>query len=84
MAEEKRFTSFGKTNYSGFVEKEYENSYLIVVANPSPDMEEKYTNRMIISKKHVKPQNSIVDKELPKIASLEAIFGSSLFLFVGT
>ena len=48
-------------------------------------MEEKYTNRMIISKKHVKPQNSIVDKtELPKIASLEAIFGSSLFLFVGT
>lgn len=40
-----------KTNYSGFVEKEYENSYLIVVANPSPDMEEKYTNRMIISKK---------------------------------
>ena len=32
-------------------EKEYENSYLIVVANPSPDMEEKYTNRMIISKK---------------------------------
>ena len=42
--------------------KEYENSYLIVVANPSPDMEEKYTNRMIISKKHVKPQNSIVDK----------------------
>ena len=40
MAEEKRFTSFGKTNYSGFVEKEYENSYLIVVANPSPDMEE--------------------------------------------
>ena len=67
------------------MEKEYENSYLIVVANPSPDMEEKYTNRMIISKKHVKPQNSIVDKtELPKIASLEAIFGSSLFLFVGT
>ena len=77
---EKGSLHLGKTNYSGFVEKEYENSYLIVVANPSPDMEEKYTNRMIISKKHVKPQNSIVDKtELPKIASLEAIFGSSLF-----
>ena len=40
-----------KTSYSGFVEEEYENSYLIVVANPRPEMEEKYTNRMIISKK---------------------------------
>ena len=52
MAEEKKVHFiWEKTNYSGFVEKEYENSYLIVVANPSPDMEEKYTNRMIISKK---------------------------------
>ena len=52
MAEEKKVHFiWEKTNYSGFVEKEYENSYLIVVTNPSPDMEEKYTNRMIISKK---------------------------------
>ena len=44
MAEEKKVHFiWEKTNYSGFVEKEYENSYLIVVANPSPDMEEKYT-----------------------------------------
>ncbi len=50
MAEEKNHFILEKTNYSGFVEKEYENSYLIVVANPSPEMEE-YTNRMIISKK---------------------------------
>ena len=62
MAEEKRFTSFGKNKLFRLCGEEYENSYLIVVANPSPDMEEKYTNRMIISKKHVKPQNSIVDK----------------------
>ncbi|MFD1900018.1 hypothetical protein GQR36_08065 [Enterococcus termitis] len=35
----------------GYVEKEYENAYLVVVSDPSPDMEEKYTNRMVISKK---------------------------------
>ena len=40
MAEEKRFTSFGKNKLFRLCEKEYENSYLIVVANPSPDMEE--------------------------------------------
>lgn len=40
-----------KKDYTGYIEKEYENSFLIVVADPSRDMEEKYTNRMIISKK---------------------------------
>jgi hypothetical protein len=40
-----------KISYSGFIEKEYENSYLVVVADPSPDMKEKYTTRMVISKK---------------------------------
>ncbi|BAK21427.1 hypothetical protein MPTP_0968 [Melissococcus plutonius ATCC 35311] len=40
-----------KTDYNGYIEKEYENSYLVVVNNPSPDMEEKYTNRIIVSKK---------------------------------
>ncbi|WP_142426084.1 hypothetical protein [Enterococcus faecalis] len=63
MAEEKKVHFiWEKTNYSGFVEKEYENSYLIVVANPSPDMEEKYTNRMIISKKACETAEYIVDK----------------------
>lgn len=52
MTEERKVSFiWDKTNYSGFVEKEYENSYLIVVADPSPDMKEKYTDRMIISKK---------------------------------
>lgn len=43
-----------KENYLGYIEKEYNNSYLIIVINPSPIMEEKYTNRMIISKKNVR------------------------------
>ena len=43
--------SWEKNSYMGFVEKEYENAYLVVVSDPSPDMKEKYTNRMIISKK---------------------------------
>lgn len=38
-------------HFIGLIEKEYENSYLVVVTNPTPNMEEKYTNRMIISKK---------------------------------
>lgn len=43
--------SWEKKDYIGYIEKEYENSFLIVVADPSRDMEEKYTNRMVISKK---------------------------------
>ena len=37
--------------YNGYVEKEYENSFLVVVNNPSPTITEKYLNRMIIRKK---------------------------------
>lgn len=40
-----------KEHYTGYVEKEYENAYLVVVLNPSSDMKDKYTDRMIISKK---------------------------------
>lgn len=41
-----------KATHSGYIEKEYENSYLVCVDDPSKDMEEKYTNRMIVSKKN--------------------------------
>lgn len=52
MMPEKRISfTWEKCNYMGYIEKEYENAYLIVVSDPSPDMEEKYTNRMVISKK---------------------------------
>ncbi|MGM0216935.1 hypothetical protein [Enterococcus sp. AZ126] len=52
MTQEKQISfSWDKSSYNGYVEKEYENAYLVVVSDPSPDMEEKYTNRMVISKK---------------------------------
>lgn len=52
MVEEKKvYFIWEKINYLGFVEKEYENFYFIVVVNFSFDMEEKYINWMIISKK---------------------------------
>ncbi|WP_086313456.1 hypothetical protein A5821_000959 [Enterococcus sp. 7F3_DIV0205] len=55
MTQEKRISfSWDKSSYQGYVEKEYENAYLVVVSDPSPDMEEKYTNRMVISKKDCK------------------------------
>lgn len=54
MVEEKKINfNWEKKDYMGYIEKEYINSYLITVINPSPTMEEKYANRMIISKKNV-------------------------------
>ncbi|MGK0551580.1 hypothetical protein ACSFB8_05360 [Enterococcus faecalis] len=56
MEDERKVTFiWDKICYSGLIEKEYENSYLVVVTNPSPDMEEKYTTRMVISKKVCEP-----------------------------
>ncbi|MBL1230334.1 hypothetical protein IW492_13945 [Enterococcus sp. BWB1-3] len=49
--EQKVSFTWEKDNHVGYVEKEYENSYLVVVNDPSSDMKEKYTNRMVISKK---------------------------------
>lgn len=52
MTQEKKVSfNWEKSNHVGYIEKEYENSYLVVVDDPSSDMKEKYTNRMIISKK---------------------------------
>lgn len=48
---------FEKENFMGYVEKEYENSYLVVVSDPTPDMKDKYTDRMIISKKNCEVAN---------------------------
>lgn len=39
--------------YSGWIEQEYQNSYLINVIDPQDEeIEEKYANRMVVSKKH--------------------------------
>lgn len=37
--------------FDGQIEKEYENSYLVTVTNPSDEIRTKYNNRMVISKK---------------------------------
>ena len=44
------FTWVGKV-YAGKVEREYENSVLVQVTDPSEEMLEKFNDRMIISKK---------------------------------
>ena len=44
------FTWEGKV-YAGKVEREYENSVLVQVTDPSEEMLEKFNDRMIISKK---------------------------------
>lgn len=44
---------WNQRSYTGWIEREYQNSYLINVLEPQdPEIEEKYANRMIISKKH--------------------------------
>ena len=35
----------------GAIEKEYENSFLVQIENPSKEIMEKYNGRMVISKK---------------------------------
>ncbi|MHC5267996.1 DUF2187 domain-containing protein [Enterococcus sp. LJL98] len=35
----------------GAIEKEYENSFLIQIIDPSKDIMEKYNGRMVVSKK---------------------------------
>lgn len=58
MIQEKRISfNWDKGSYVGYIEKEYENAYLVVVSDPSPDMEEKYTNRMVVSKKECQTTN---------------------------
>ena len=43
-------TGDGK-KYQGIIEREYENSVLVQVTDPSAEMLDKFTNRMIVSKK---------------------------------
>lgn len=38
----------------GLIEKEYENSFLIEVKEPSEEIIEKYNGRMVVSKRFVK------------------------------
>ena len=42
------------SQFEGTIEKEYENSVLISVSNPSAEITDKYLGRLIISKKSVK------------------------------
>lgn len=37
--------------FQGFIEKEYENSYLIHVKNPNSELVAKYNGRIVLSKK---------------------------------
>lgn len=41
-----------EAKHRGYIEKEYENSYLVCIDDPSPEILEKYTNRMVVSKKN--------------------------------
>lgn len=45
------YFSWNEHDYQGYVEKEYDNSYLIVVQNPCSEITSKFMDRMIISKK---------------------------------
>lgn len=41
------------SKFEGTIEKEYENSVLISVLNPSTEIKDKYLSRLIISKKNI-------------------------------
>ncbi|MBR8700092.1 DUF2187 domain-containing protein [Enterococcus casseliflavus] len=45
----------GRQKYQGIIEREYENSVLVQVTDPSAEMLDKFTNRMIVSKKICQP-----------------------------
>lgn len=36
---------------SGFIEREYENSFLVQINEPSKEIMDKYSGRMVVSKK---------------------------------
>ncbi|HCM89358.1 MULTISPECIES: DUF2187 domain-containing protein [Vagococcus] len=39
------------SQFEGIIEKEYENSVLIAVVNPTTELKEKYLSRLVVSKK---------------------------------
>ena len=41
------------TQFEGTVDKEYENSVLVTVINPSFEIKDKYLGRLIVSKKRI-------------------------------
>lgn len=43
----------------GIIEKEYENSVLVSVLNPTSEVKEKYLGRVVVSKKTCQPLISI-------------------------
>lgn len=41
------------SQFEGTIEKEYENSVLISVINPSAEIKDKYLSRLVVSKKNI-------------------------------
>lgn len=39
------------SQFEGIIEKEYENSVLLAVVNPTSELKEKYLGRLVVSKK---------------------------------
>ncbi|MBM7707978.1 DUF2187 domain-containing protein [Enterococcus lemanii] len=50
-AQTKVIFKWNNYTYFGIIEREYENSVLVQVNEPSAEMMEKYNGRMVISKK---------------------------------
>lgn len=44
--------TWDNAKFNGFIEKVYENSYLVHVENPNEELAEKYNGRIVISKKN--------------------------------
>lgn len=47
------------SQFEGIIEKEYENSVLVSVLNPTSEVKEKYLGRVVVSKKTCQPLISI-------------------------
>ncbi|GMA46999.1 hypothetical protein [Tetragenococcus muriaticus] len=46
------------TTLSGYIEKEYENSYLVNINNPTKEIADSYNGRMVVSKKECKIEDN--------------------------
>ncbi|AQP53433.1 DUF2187 domain-containing protein [Vagococcus penaei] len=51
MVESKILFKWQNEEFEGNIEKEYDHSYLISVANPNEELRDKYLSRIVISKK---------------------------------
>lgn len=59
MAENTTVTfTWENTALSGYIEKEYENSYLVNINNPTKEIADSYNGRMVVSKKECKIEDN--------------------------